>query len=223
MMVEDVVRPTLWKRAIMLLGLLGSVCGPAAAAVRIDGLVQAGGGAVAGSTVSLWAASAGAPVRLAQANTGTDGRFVVSSDQAPSAGTIVYLVATGGEPTINKAAGNNPAIALLVVLGSKPPSTVTINEMTTVASVWTNAQFLDGAVIKGPELSLRIAAGNIPNFVDLATGRWGEAIQGPLNSGQTPTMANFATLADLLAGWLRYADRGRCVRKALRSGLAAQR
>ena len=40
----------------------------------------------------------------------------------------------------------------------------------------------------------------MPNFVDLATGGWGEAIQGPLNSGQTPTMANFATLADALSG-----------------------
>ena len=40
----------------------------------------------------------------------------------------------------------------------------------------------------------------MPNFVDLSTGGWGGAIQGPLNGGQTPTMANFATLADLLAG-----------------------
>ncbi len=40
----------------------------------------------------------------------------------------------------------------------------------------------------------------MPNFVDLATGGWGGAIQGPLNSSQTPTMANFATLADVLAG-----------------------
>ena len=72
--------------------------------------------------------------------------------------------------------------------------------MTTVASVWTNAQFLDGTAIKGPALSLRIAAGNVPNFVDLQTGGWGPAIQDPLNSGQTPTMANFATLADVLAG-----------------------
>src|SRR5262249_55524932 len=31
-------------------------------------------------------------------------------------------------------------------------------------------------------------------------GGWGSTIQDPLNSGQTPTMANFATLADLLAG-----------------------
>jgi hypothetical protein len=71
--------------------------------------------------------------------------------------------------------------------------------MTTVASVWTHAQFLEGEAIKGHALGLRIAAGNVPNFVDLQTGGWGGAIQDPLNSSQTPTMANFATLADLLA------------------------
>ena len=69
-----------------------------------------------------------------------------------------------------------------------------------MASVWTNAQFLDGAAIKGPALGLRIAAGNVPNFVDLATGGYGGMIQDALNSTQTPTMANFATLASVLAG-----------------------
>ena len=109
-------------------------------------------------------------------------------------------MAKGGRATANKASGDNPAIALLTVLGSNPPAKVTINEMTTVASVWTNAQFLDGTAIKGHALGLRIAAGNVPNFVDLETGGWGAAIQDPLNSGQTPTMANFATLADVLSG-----------------------
>ena len=89
--------------------------------------------------------------------------------------------------------GNEP-------LGNTPPAKVVINEMTTVASIWTNAQFLDGTAIKGPALSLRIAAGNMPNFVDLQTGGWGSAIQAPFNSTQTPTMANFATLSTLLAG-----------------------
>jgi streptogramin lyase len=86
------------------------------------------------------------------------------------------------------------------VLGSKPPTNVVINEMTTVASVWTNNQFIDGNAIKGNALSLRIAAGNVPNFVDLQTGGWGATIQDSLNSSQTPTMANFGTLADALAG-----------------------
>jgi len=50
----------------------------------------------------------------------------------------------------------------------------------------------------------------VPNFVDLGTGGWGEAIQGPLNSSQTPTMANFATLADVLAGCATRAANDAC-------------
>ena len=74
-----------------------------------------------------------------------------------------------------------------------------INEITTIASVWTNAQFLDGTALSGHALGLRIAAGNVPTS-SISTGGWGGPIQDPLNSGQTPTMANFATLADALAG-----------------------
>ena len=58
-------------------------------------------------------------------------------------------MATGGVPAANQAAGDNPAIALITVLGSKPPAKVVINEMTTVASVWTNAQFLDDTTLQG--------------------------------------------------------------------------
>src|SRR5262249_10556759 len=112
----------------------------------------------------------------------------------------LYVVATGGRPTANEASGDNPAIALLTVLGNEPAARVVVNEMTTVASVWTHAQFLDGTAITGNSLGLKIAAGNVPSFVDLQTGGWGTAIQDPLNSAQTPTMANFATLADGLSG-----------------------
>jgi hypothetical protein len=181
-------------------GLLGWACSPAAAAIRIEGQVQAGGGPVAKATVTLWAANANAPKRLAQTQTGSDGRFIVRVDQFPGGDTSLYLVSTGGQPAADKSGGNNPAIALMAVLSNKPPPKVVINEMTTVASVWTSAQFLDGTAIKGNSLSLRIAAGNVPNFVNLPTGGWGDAIQDPLNSGQTPTMANFATLADVLSG-----------------------
>ena len=44
--------------------------------------------------------------------------------------------------------------------------------MTTIAAVWTHAQLLDGMTIKGNALGLRIAAGNIPNFIDVETGGW---------------------------------------------------
>ena len=86
------------------------------------------------------------------------------------------------------------------VLGGTPPAHLTINEMTTIASVWTNAQFLDGTAIKGPALSLSIAAGNVHNFVNLTTGDYGATIADGLNSTQTPTLANFATWPNVLAG-----------------------
>jgi hypothetical protein len=186
--------------ALLLAGVvLGWTCISASAAVSVAGRVQAGGVPVARSTVTLWAASAGEPRQLAQARAGADGRFSLRSDATPASDTSLYLVAKGGVPA-GKGSDDNPAIAFLMVLGNKMPSEVTINELTTIASVWTHAQFLDGTAIKGPALSLRIAAGNVPSFVDLQTGGWGTVIQDSLNGSQTPTMANFATLANGLAG-----------------------
>jgi hypothetical protein len=165
---------------------------------NIKGQVLGGGAPIAQSTVTLWQASAGAPKQLAQTKTDNDGHFTIHGTGAPD--SSLYLVARGGVPAANKAAGNNPLIALIAVVDSKPPAKVVINEMTTVASVWTHAQFLDGAAIKGSPLGLQIAAGNVPNFVDPQTGGYGGTIQDALNGGQSPTMANFATLVNVLAG-----------------------
>jgi len=55
----------------------------------------------------------------------------------------------------------------------KAPEKVTVNEFSTVASVWTNAQFLSGTTLQGYAMGLRIAAGNVPNFVDLSSGKFG--------------------------------------------------
>jgi hypothetical protein len=184
-----------WIGAFVAFGVLSTV--PTLAAGAINGQVLGAGAPIIGSTVTLWGASAEAPKQLGQARTDADGHFEINADAKDA---NLYLVAQGGRPAANGASGDNPAIALLAVLGNTPPSKVVINEMTTVASVWTHAQFIDSAAIKGHTLGLKIAAGNVPNFVDLQTGGWGTTIQDPLNSGQTPTMANFATLADVLAG-----------------------
>jgi hypothetical protein len=148
--------------------------------------------------VTLWAASAVEPRQLAQAKTDGGGRFVLDTQETVASDVILYVIAKGGEAQASS--GDNPAIALVSLLGNTPPANVVINEMTTVASVWTANQFIDGMAIKGHVLGLTIAAGNVPSFVDLQTGGWGTTIQDSLNGGQTPTMANFATLVDLLAG-----------------------
>jgi hypothetical protein len=166
----------------------------------ISGQVLGAGAPIANATVTLWAASPGEPEQLAQTQAGADGVFSLTAPHTLGPDSTMYLVATGGRPTTNTAEANNPAIALMTALGAEPPANVVINEMTTVASVWTHAQFLDGTSIRGHALGLRIAAGNVASFVDLKSGGWGSTIQDPLNSGQTPTMANFATLANLLSG-----------------------
>src|SRR5262245_14859342 len=173
---------------------------PTFAADRLNGVVLGAGAPIANATVTLWAASAGAPAQLGRARTGADGRFTLAASAAPANHASLYVVATGGRATANKSAGDNPAIVLITVVESKAPASVTINEMTTVATVWTHNQFIDGTTIKGHALGLKIAAGNVPSFVDLQGGGWGAAIQDSLNGGQTPTMANFATLADVLSG-----------------------
>jgi len=196
--------------ALTAIAMLGWVSSPVAAAQQIEGQVHAGGGGVAGSRVSLWAATAGTPVKLAQTQTDADGDFALLGTQAPGETTSLYLVAEGGIPGAKKAGGDNPAIGLMAVLGANPPAKVVISEMTTVASVWTNAQFLKGAALQGSALGLRIAAGNVPSFVDLETGRLGPVIQDPLNSSQTPTLATFNTLGDLLTGCITRVQANAC-------------
>lgn len=63
----------------------------ASAAVRIEGQVQAGGGALAGSTVRLYAAGADAPTRLGEAQTEGNGHLVLSNDQTPGQDQILNV------------------------------------------------------------------------------------------------------------------------------------
>jgi len=200
--------------AAMLLsgGLLGLTCIPAAA-VSIDGQVIIGGAPVAGSTVTLWEADANVPRQLAQARTGNDGRFTLNAD---GKGAVLYVVAKGGQvtPTMalsGQASGSrstvdNPAVALLAVLGSSPPSKVVVNELTTVASAFTSARFLNGDALSGNPLGLRIAARNAPNLVDPATGEWGKVLLDPLNSSMTTTLAKLDTLGSLISAYATVAN-----------------
>jgi hypothetical protein len=149
----------------------------------------------------LWEAGAGAPKQLGQTKTNGDGRFEVRTKGASKDG-ILYLLASGGISKASKAGGDNPAIVLLAVVGSNPPASVTINELTTVASAFSNARFINGDGISGNPLGLKIAARNVPNLVDPVTGGWGKVLLDPLNSSQTATLATLDTLGSR-SGWQR--------------------
>ena len=170
----------------------------AAAAERIAGRVEAGGAPIAGADVSLWLAGPGAPQQLGKAKSNDDGSYDLSFAEVKDDAGVLYLLAEGGEAQQAATKGPNPAISLMATLGPKPPEQVTINELSTVASVWTAAQFLNGNALSGNALGLRIAAGNVPNLVNLETGGLGAVIMDPLNSSQTTTLAKLNTLGILL-------------------------
>ena len=182
---------------------LSALASTHAFADRINGQVVGAGAPIIGSTVTLWAAGTGAPQQLAQTQTGGDGGFVLDAD---GKGAVLYLLAKGGRPAASKASGENPALALIAVLGGNPRSKVVINELTTVASAFTAARFINGEAISGNPLGLRIAAGNVPNLVDLQTGGWGKVLLDPINSTQTTTLANLNTLGSLVAAFATVTD-----------------
>jgi hypothetical protein len=189
---------------------VGLITNPSCAADHVTGQVLGGGAPIARCTVTLWEASANAPKKLAETKTNERGQFDIRSTETRGSDTSLYLVATGGVPTAHKGSEENPSIALLAVLGNKPPQKVTINEFTTIASVVTHTQFLSGTAIQGRPLALLIAAGNVPNFVNLETGGYGATIQDALNSGQTPTMANLSTLSNVLAACVTLVSSDAC-------------
>src|SRR5271157_1833174 len=131
-------------RKLALAALVASslfLAGSASAADSIKGQVMGGGAPIAKSTVTVWEASADAPKKLTETKTNDDGRFEVRTKGAKG-DAVLYLVASGGVPKASKAGGDNPAVVLLSVLGSKPPEQVVVNELTTVASAFTMRDLL---------------------------------------------------------------------------------
>ena len=107
---------------LLTAGLIGyAAFSTAAAADTLKGQVLGGGQPIANSTVTLWAASAGAPTQLGQVRTGVDGSFTINSADAPDEDAILYLIAKGGQPKANAQSGDNPAIALMTVIGKQSP------------------------------------------------------------------------------------------------------
>lgn len=72
--------------------------------------------------------TAAAPRQLGRAHTGGDARFTLSFETPISPDAISCVVAKGGEPAAHKGSGDNPGIALLSVIGSKPSAHVTVDE-----------------------------------------------------------------------------------------------
>lgn len=159
---------------------------------RISGQVQVAGEPASGWSVKLRAGSPTGSVELDATASGGNGNFAVRSGGV-RAGSILYVIASRGDRDL-----------MLAVLGPahEAPSKIVVNELTTVASIWALAQFLEGDSIHGNRVGLFSAARNVPNLVNLETGGLGDVIQNAANGPRTTTLATLNTLASLLSDCL---------------------
>ena len=167
--------------------------------LTLNGRVLGGGEPVRESTVTLYEAGSASPAEeIGSGITNSSGQFEIKFGR-PSGDGIIYAVARGGIPAGKSAV--NGAIALLTVIGDvdRRPESITINELTTIASVWTNAQFLAGDSISGNFVGVRNAALNVGNLVNIETGRLGWVVQNAVNGTETTALAELNTLGNILA------------------------
>jgi streptogramin lyase len=176
---------------------------------ELHGKLMGGQFPIRSSSVQLYAAGVsgygtGATALLSPAKT-TDqnGNFSIAPSDytCPTPSTPTYLVATGGDPGLGS---NNPAIALMAALGPcngvSSLSFVNINEVTTIASVWSLSQFLGQGAQVGTSssnaLGLANAFANVNNLVDVTNG----TSPGPTApAGAVLPVAKIYTLANILA------------------------
>ena len=175
----------------------------------ISGKVYGGQQPISGATIQLYAAGTtalkGFSTALLTATVTTDatGGFNITGDYTcPSSDTLVYLVATGGNPGLPGTV-DNTAIALMSVLGTCGTLTnktfISINELTTVASVESLAPFMAdlshvGASAANPS-ALTTAFESATAFVDPGTGQFRTTPTSPA----VPPIAMMNTLSDVLA------------------------
>ena len=170
--------------------------------------MTAAGKPLDGADVTLYAGGSQGVTPLGHAATGAGGRFSIAYT-APASG-VLYAAADGGT-----APGSLRLLAVVGVLagGGVAPrtlSTVTINELTTVATTFALAEFINGADISGPSPGLENAAATASSLADAASGTPGGVVTDADNGASNATLATLNTLADLVAVCSATPAGGRC-------------
>jgi hypothetical protein len=191
--------------AIMLMILMGI---GAARAATVQGMVTAGGAALSGYRVELYASyprsSGPSWVRLGGADSDSSGAFSIDYGLWPAASRetapVLFLEARRGPVLLASTMGPTPDV----------PSHVVINERTTVAVANAFAQFVRGSMITGNSPGLGNAAAMAANFADMETGALGARLASSPNGLETTTLATFNSLANVVLACVTKA--GDCVR-----------
>ncbi|MES2393310.1 MAG: polysaccharide lyase family 7 protein, partial [Acidobacteriota bacterium] len=185
------------------------------AATHLRGSVHGGQQPVATSTIQLWqvdTTGAGAKSMLTTTVlTDASGSFSITNDfTCPSPTTQVYITATGGNPGLSSGT-NNGALELIAAIGNCSALTATtflnINEVTTVAAVWSLQQFIGvsfgtpfandigvSSSLAQSTLGMTNAFATAQNLASIATGT-----ATPANASATIEAAKINTFANILA------------------------
>lgn len=163
--------------------------------VTVNGTVSSGAGRnaipIAGATVSIFQTQSTSAKLLAVGVADASGNFSIPIPTDDS-GSVYYAIATSGTSS-----------QLMALLGTTPLQTVTINEMTTVASAYAMLQFNKNGLVSGPLMSLKIASDMAENLVSAQTGTPSTLIQLPPNANQTNTWRELGSLANILTSCVR--------------------
>ncbi|MCB4377191.1 hypothetical protein FZZ92_06925 [Synechococcus sp. MU1611] len=160
----------------------------------LKGQISLKGQPVSDSSITLWQTQAGqSPKQLSTHRSNKSGAFSVNV--RATQGVVHYLVAQGGD------IGGSSAdqLTMLTVLGGDEHQQVAINELTTVGSVWPNAQLLEGTALEGSQSALAIGSSQVENLVDQSTGRFGATLLKSTNLLNSETAARMNVLSDLIA------------------------
>jgi hypothetical protein len=220
---------------------------PAGASFQLGamtGNVHGGNQPISGAIVKLYAAGTtgygtGSTV-LASTTTSTNGAgsfaftqvgiqpvTIGSSYACPSSKSLIYLVASGGDPLNNNASNNNTASVMMAALGqcgSAAGLVVNVNEVSTVASVFALAQYInpgtstpasvtigtngDYTLANPPQAGTGLinAFATVPNLETLSTGLANASFTPTTGAGAagvtitgTPENSKIDTIANILA------------------------
>ena len=174
----------------------------------IQGRTFGGQQPVSGATIQLYqvgttgyGAGATALITGTAVTTDTNGNFSITGKYtACTSGSQIYITARGGNP----GGGNNASLALMAGLGlcdNLTTSTfISINEVTTVATVWAMAPFMNGTTIGAPATN---PAGLAQAMADVAVLYQRLQPERPparaCPTGATSPTSEIDTLADILA------------------------
>ncbi len=181
--------------------------GPLPAFFTLHGSVRGGQHPISGSTIQVYSAgttgraSSALPLLSHPAHSDGNGNFSLNI-ACPSSSSQLYITAKEGNPSSSGAV--NPAIALMAALGpcgelTTSPS-VTVNEVTTVGSVWPLASYMSSASLLGytpGDASFSAAVTLVQQLIDTLHGTTpGQGIP----EGYAVQTAKLDSLADLLDG-----------------------